>query len=186
MIFLKFLLINKHHYYYLSRWFKAYAWWHTSYRRDNFFCIEQCWWGEWLLWLRESKWLHKPSFRRKLMWISYRSTYLFIVIFSCWLHSEVSLQKVRLQNCNLSYISFAQEFCVKKKDRVEVVYMLSFFAMLVSVCQMYPFLVLTYAIACNILRCCFHHLYAKLSYMYAYFSIIIPQSCNGAEEFGIC
>lgn len=32
-----------------------------------------------------------------------------------------------------------QEFCVKKKDRVEVVSMLGAFGTLVTVCEMYPF-----------------------------------------------
>lgn len=35
--------------------------------------------------------------------------------------------------------SYMQEFCVKKKDLVEVVSMIGLFGMLVSVCEMYPF-----------------------------------------------
>lgn len=36
-----------------------------------------------------------------------------------------------------------QEFCVKQKDLVEVISMLGVFGLLVSVCQMYPFLLIS-------------------------------------------
>lgn len=54
--------------------------------------------------------------------------YLFLLLFPFFLIASVDLLLLKLQ-----------EFCVKKRDRMEVVCMIGVFGFLVSVCQMYPF-----------------------------------------------